>query len=479
MITLAPWNPKYEGTTWGAYHAGLSLLTVVERARADGHVRVMLTGPCPPREWYLGAMDQWQATRVFLDHELPAAKYVHTDGHAVEVRRAAEWFGDGDYTHTDARTAWAATGHALTTSGQGGAAMFRSPGATGLDLWLRCSGGVVPEPLPDDIQEQIRVTTPQHRIEIFPPTQPVAPAMWVIDGRWQYAALVRELGAGPARRLLQADAEELARDEYARARYLVTWRAPDWWQETHLPGLLLASTVDGWRAPLTGTAWVDASELQLARRYDWQCEVREAIAYTKARPLDTWGARLIRARDKATPERYGANVAPLVARAIRSVLLHAVGSWHARGRDEIALTASPMQIPDGAGWMAPEPMPDGQAMWRRRAPEPTARQRAMRHPEWSAGIWGRAHARILESPTSNGRRAGALAVRGDELVSIYGDAIVTTKRPTWADLDDGKPGRLRVKGHICGPIKWPTTARERDQISRTADANGTTCERCE
>lgn len=477
-MRIAPWTPRAESIEWGPYREGLTLETVLNTARARARDLVMFTGPVMAREWFLTPPPGWTTRRVFLDHETPAARYVHESGREVELRRAAEWFGAGDYTWTTAADAWAATRNILTASGRGGAAMFRSPGATGLDLWLRTTGGEVPEPLDDDVQSLIRSTSPQHRIELFAPRRATMPALWVLDGRWMYAALLRELGSGPARMMTAREAADHAdAHPHARARYLVRFRAPAEWSDVGWPGLIMTKRDDGgWHAPLTGEAWVDAAELHLARRMEWECDVREGIAFTAGRPLDAWGERLVRARDLATDLDLGPDVGPLVRSAIRSTLLHAVGSWHSAGRDETTVTASPMQPPPGDGWQAPERLDGGGVMWRRAAPTPSPRALAMRHPEWSSQVWGRAHARILDSPT--GRRgigAGALHVDPASLVSIYGDAIMTTTLPAWARADDGRPGRLRVKGHLCGPLDWPTTARERDELTRAATSP--TCEK--
>lgn len=470
-IKLAPRNPKPEGTTWGDYRPGLALSAVLFAARSRGDARVMLTGPAPAREWFTAPVEGWRAVRLFPDHDIPAGRYTADDGHTVEVRRAAEWFGGGDYTRADAANAWTELHRGLAASGRGGAAMFRSPSATGLDLWLRASGAVVPAPLDEDTQELIRATAPQHRIEMFeaPRGGATMPALWVMDGRLMYAALTRELGSGPVRRMVGREAEELSQaNPYRRARYLVRWQAPaDWWTL----GLLMAKdSTGGWHAPLAGEAWVDAAELHLARTYEWKIEVKEGFAFTGGRPLDTWTDRLIRTRDRSDN--------PLVKGGARAVLLQSIGAWHSRGRDEMSLTASPMVRPDGDGWDTPERLDDGQAVWRRRAPEPSARQAALRHPEYSAQVWGRSHARLMESPTSDPKIAsGAIHTRVGTLVSLYGDAIITTELPRWASMDDGKVGRLRIKGHLCGPLDWPTTARERDALVRAAETNGTDCTR--
>lgn len=474
-MTVSPWNPRPDRTLWGDWRPDLPLQRVLDAALEARASRVMLTGPAMPSDWWLQPTS-WEARRIFADHETPAAAYAR-DGHVVELRRADEWFGSGDYSRSDAEQAWQLVERALRRSGRTDAAMFRSPGATGLDLWLRTMGGEVPAPLPDDVQELIRAWAPQHRIELMPPAQPTMPAVWVLDGRWMYAALLRELGTGPAVMLTAEQAAARAADPYARGRYLVEFSAPDYWRDARLPGLLLSpagdNPGDGWHAPMQGVTWCDAAELQLARRYEWATTIREGIALHQGRPLDTWGARLIRARESVTID---GELGDMVRAALRSILLHTVGSFHSRGREEQAVTASPMQPPRGDGWQPPTVLDDGRAIWRRDAPEPSERQLALRHPEFSAAIWGRAHVRIMETTTAAGRRAGVLATPAASLVSIYGDALMTTVLPGWArDPDDGKPGRLRVKGHLCGPIDWPTSARERDDISRAATAAGNQC----
>ena len=101
----------------------------------------------------------------------------------------------------------------------------------------------------------------------------------------------------------------------------------------------------------------------------------------------------------------------------------------------------------------------------------------MSHPEWSAQVWGRARARVLWAPTAVAHTyAGALTIPAAQLVSIYGDAVMTTREPEWAAprFDDGKPGRLRVKGHLPdldAAGGWPTTGRARDRLMHQAETN--------
>lgn len=458
------------------------VLQAVERTRTT---RVMLTGAAPPRSWFLGSVpDGWEHGRHHLDHETPTGRYRHTGaGVTVEVRRAAEWFGAGDYGPAVARDAWRALGRVLNATSRTGAALFRSPGATGRDLWLRAAGGQVPDPLDVETQRMIRATSPQHRIELMPPTSDTMPAVWVLDGRWMYAALTRGLGSGPVTMLTGAQAaEHYAAHPYGRARYRVRFRAPSWWREAFgTLGLLMARAgdlaSDGWHCPLSGETWADAAEVHTAAEAGWHLEFLEGMAFTPGRPLDAWTARLVRARESVSDDELGGDVAQLVRGAVRTVLLYAIGAFHSSGSDETTVTASAMRRPDGEGWGAPERLDNGAALWRRRTEATHPRALAMAHPEWSSQVWGRARARMLECPTGErgGRRAGLLYVPAGTVAAVYGDALMLTERPAWADLDDGAPGRLRVKGHLCGPVPWPTTAHERDELTRAAETAGATC----
>lgn len=461
----------------------VELQDVLNAARRAGATRVMLTGKPTPREWLLAVVPDWTHGRHHLDHETPTGRYrCDRGGHRVEVKRAAEWFGRGAFTPLQARAAWQATHRVLEASGRGGAAMFRSPGATGLDLWLRAANAEVPEPASVGTQDLIRTTSPQHRIELHAPVTDTIDGLWMLDGRWMYAALTAQLGSGEPEWLRGEDAEVYFHaNPYARGRYLVRYSAPAYWRETpSAPGLLMTragdAATDGWHCPHAGETWADAAELHVALQYDWDLTFVEGMVWGKGKPLDTWTARLVRARDAVSDNELGADVAQLVRGAVRSVMLYAIGSWHSSGSDEVTVTDSPMMRPDGEDWDAPERLATGGALWRRRTATQDARALSMRHPEWSSQIWGRAHARMLEGPTGTpGRSSGMLHVPYPSLVAVYGDALMLTRRPTWADHDDGKPGRLRVKGHLCGPLAWPTSARERDALTHAAEAAGTTC----
>jgi hypothetical protein len=297
-------------------------------------------------------------------------------------------------------------------------------------------------------------------------------ALWVMDGRLMYAACVRELGTAPAAMMTAAECAQLLNDprgRYTRARYKVTATVPEDWRHV---GLLPYAPEDSdvWEYPRqpgrTFTTWADAAEVDLAAEYGWRVVMREGIRFTKGRPLDTWATRLLRAYDRAETAEH----ARMVRAALRGMLLYSVGAWHSSGRTETTVTAGGMDRPAGDGWGAPQLTKAG-AVWRRRVPL-DGRAAAMAHPEFSTQIWGRARARVLSAPTAvRGVMAGALHVPFEQLVSIYGDAVMTTARPAWGapEYDDGKPGRLRVKGYRAGPMPWPRTASQRDQLMHLAE----------
>lgn len=480
-------NPAGRGTTGIAYTPNLA--GVLDLAWREDCDRVMLTGKRPPAGWLLGGLPSgWVHGAHHLDHETPVGRYTNGEGRRFEVRRAAEWFGAGDYTPAQAAAGW----HALTTALAEAVPDLRplaSPGATGREAWLRSRSfdhgqPITPPQVSAEIAELLRETSGQHRIELFaePANRPdkATDQLWLLDGRLMYAACMRELGAGPATMLDATDAERLFDlDPYARARYQVRVTIPAWWEAAGILPLKSGDDArDGWEYPheagRTFTTWADAAEVWLAAyQFKWPTTFLAGMMFTPGRPLDTWAARLLRAVDKAGASADPA--APLVRAGVRWMLLHSIGAFHSTGRTETTITPNPMTRPAGDGWGAPS-TENYAAVWRRRIPL-DGRAAAMSHPEWSAQVWGRARARVLWAPTAvKGTYAGALTIPGAQLVSIYGDAVMTTRRPEWAapDYDDGKPGRLRVKGYLPdldAAGGWPTTGRRRDRLMHAAEAN--------
>lgn len=106
----------------------------------------------------------------------------------------------------------------------------------------------------------------------------------------------------------------------------------------------------------------------------------------------------------------------------------------------------------------------------------TDRQRQFYHPELAAQVWARARARVLEG--TKAAPAGALHVAPQELIGINGDAVYTSTVPVWAlpvacgGFDDGRVGKLRLKGVVAGPVPVPLTRAQREALTRRAEAAG-------
>ena len=336
--------------------AGRSLGEVLEWAAArpgELPVRVYLTGAAWPDVpgWLLDTPPGWaEAPRGhYLDTADPRGSYVHgASGRAVEVRRAAAWFGD-DVTPAQAALLWGTLEDALREAFRAPTVpvLLATPAATGQQLlalsWPAEADGAT---LDDDTAALIRSTSPQHRMEVpgfcwdgcdAHRTRPAGPldGLSYFDGRIMYAALLRELGTAPARRLTADQAEQLADAQpFARARYRVTFTIPQDWAH---PGLLMCKHPDGehWHTPdrpgYRGETWADAAEVWLARQEGWAVRPREGIALAEGRPLDLWRTRLLRALEHATRALVmGGHAA--ARHAIRAILIQTVGSWHSTGR---------------------------------------------------------------------------------------------------------------------------------------------------
>lgn len=463
----------------------------LDTARAAGCTRVYLTGarPTPPRwrgarasDWLAEPTPEWTPHERghYFDADRPVGRFTHdTTGERCQVRRAAEWFGDGDYTPSDAREAWTVLRAMLAHAWRRPVELMDSPSATGQNLWAATLPRDVELPtLDDDVAALVRSTSPQHRVELVDHGDTELPGFVYLDGRLMYAALTRELGSAPVVEIFGPGAETYAAEHpHARARYEVSWRAadvPDDWQHV---GLLMCKDDDGvhWRAPRAGKTWCDAAELHTAWRAGWAVTVHRALVFThygaracncpacvstatQLRPLDVFTERLVKARERGAQLDAGDAVRGLVEDALRAILLYTIGAFHSVGRNVTRITDAPMR--DRHPDERIEELPNGLYKLTRRVAL-GGRAALFRHPEWSSQVWGRAHARILTGP-GPGCHTGALHVPADALIGIRGDALYLTAHPGWPD--DGRVGRLRVKGTIDHPVPAPRTLAQLDAL---------------
>lgn len=484
----------------------------------DGQTRHWLlvnTGP-----WKVDDRGHWLATP-------PTGRFRHTTtGKYIEVRTAAEWFGSTRLSPAQARETFQVLdgvlgdyfGKYLPAGAQTG--LMKTPAATGANLWAASLPSSMPLiPVEDDIAEELHATSGQHHLEhsvagasmdqhpdvvpmIDPKVLPKLDSFSYIDGRFMYASLCRGIGLGPGVRLNRSAAADLLRDDpYARARYLVRFKVPDQWHNIGIFGVQHPELSQGWYWPnrpgAVGETWVDASEVFVAQKFGWSVDPIEAVVFnkkmpkqrkrfydddhvarrgsTEAKPLDLWSKKLSEGRDSIAADP---TLPPLMKKAIgaalRAILIQTIGRFSSRGRGKTMFTDDPKTIPeqylsslkrmgDAYSYFVPQQM--------------TAQQEAFYRPELAVQVWGRGRAKTLYNRT-NEQECGALTMPGSSIIGINGDAIYSSHLPQWAlptdqgGADDGKPGRLRLQGHLPDQVKTPVTRDQRDKLRDQALARG-------
>lgn len=446
------------------------------QALDDRTERVYLVGPRPGRgtiegfrRWADGPHPHgWVEHQRghYLEGEHPILRFQAPDGRLVELLRAAAWFGEGDYPAIDAEQAWTLVGDELGRAFPR-ATLLASAAATGRELFLQTIPyGTSWPTLDPDTQQLIRSTSGQGRTQLLDHPASSIDELVVYDGRLMYAALCWGLpGAGRLQRV----------DEYlgqVRARYHATATVPRDWNDActcGAPGhagiglLGVKDDAAGWTYPFrpaeTLQGWWDGAELHVALAHGWQIRPTEAVVfdpYTGAGPLDGWAKRLIGCRERIDLRLRDTPVGALGRNAVRAIILHAIGAFTGashRVTRSVTLDQA-MDVPADARDVRVE---GERVVWAEYTgpgwPE-------LSHPEWSAAIWARARARLLDGPAGRApiNRSGALNVPAGDVLAFRTDALYLTRDPHWAD--DGKPGRLRHVHTVRGPISTPRTSAE-------------------
>lgn len=402
-----------------------------ERAPAHG-ANVLVTGPVPPvAELHRLAGQGWD---VYADGRYPTLR--HPDGSVV--RWAASWFGD--HAH-EAERLWPELERRLERIDHG-ARPIGAPATTGRDLWLRLiPEGVSYPTMPADIQHAIRSTSGQGRIQLFGPAGETIGGLYEYDARLAYTAVMRELPAGEPRFTRpNGAASAFDLDPYRPARWLVSWIAPDDWKG---PGILTQMTSDGPTWPRIGEGWADGVEVHLARRFGWDVRFLDGMVWPRTvSPFERWRNSLTKV--------FGTDDGPW-RHVYRSLVLHTIGAMYGAPRKATRFgktapdDATDVQLTTGGVLRWTETTP---ALWP-----------ATHHPEWTAAIWARARARLLDAPSpTRGDRVGALHVPPEHLVAFRTDAIYLTTDPEWPD--DGRPGRYVRKRAVARPLPRPATMSE-------------------
>ena len=444
---------------------GLTLPALIDRY--GGAVETLyLTGPRPGGgvdgfgSWLAAELpDGWAPAGHYLARlHRPVLRFERRDGAAIEIHRAASWFGEREVTPSDASDALDLLDLALSERFDEWAHTLATPATTGRDLWLRSLPDDAAYPaLTDEQQTLIRSTSGQGRWELFTGERGELDELHGFDMRFGYAALLWGLGVGPA--------EHDDRNEYAgqrRGRYRVRATVPAGWDHV---GLLPYAEDDGatWTYPdepgRTFTTWADGAEVHVALAHGWQLDILERLLLQDGRPLDGWQRRMIDVRDRLadayTTGETDRTVAKLAADAARLVLLSTVGAFHGAPRAVTRSAERTQDIPADAEGLD---FVDGRWSWTETTgaawPETS-------HPEWATAIWARCRARILTHRRSG---TGALHVPRRSLVAIRQDAIYLDHHPGWTD--DGSVGRLRHTTAVRRRLPAPRTPAELLEVTR-------------
>jgi len=528
MTRPAPWNLSETSTLWLDVETGVgvddsgapvrpilggrrqkpAMIDLLNTAAHHGAARVMLSGKFPAvsatkTHWLLVTTEGWRAAGHYIkDDRPPTGRFVRAgDSHRLEVRVAREWFGTDAIAPASAREAMRLLALVLAKALPGHLAA--SPTATGQNIWAySLPKDLDPPSLDPELAELIHHTSGQHRTEhlvegrsrcdcgdCLPliPAKAQVPGFAYVDGRFMYSALCREVGIG-GRRLTQQQARAWAEDSYARARYLIRFTVPQGWDTLGLAPVWRADAAQ-WHYPnrpgATYDTWVDAVELSIMRSWwgDHAVEILEGIAFDRGRPLDNFAARILKARDNAAALDADPHLIDAVESALRAILLQTIGGFHSLGRDRTMVVESTFDVPpQHQGTIRAY----GDVITYLLPAELNARLQQFHHPEYSAQVWARERARILQGPTAaytdrghEWKQWGALEVDPSQLLGVNGDALYLTTVPQ-ACLptergggDDGKVGRLRIKGWIGESMPAPPTTEARNNLRGRAEALGT------
>lgn len=470
---------------------------------------VMLTGTVPKGieniALFLGAETPgWIHGQHWIEQE-PTGRYKHgITGGSVKISYARSWFDNQEMKPAQAGHAWNVVTKLLAGVEPKMTTPMESPGATGAYLWGHGLGAKYElEPVDDYVAELIHATSGQHHIEhlvagpnasahpdsvplIDPDKTPDISEFAYSDGRFMYAAQCAELGVGPARELRRDEATDLFRaSPYAKARYRIKFTVPDTWDHVGIFGIQERMDSTTWHYPnrpgASAETWADHREMIVAAKHGWLIEPLEAIQFTeKMRPLDTFANRIMRVREQIAQVQ---NVDPVVVKAVsaafRNMLIHGIGKFAARSQETMFKVGSINEVPEE---LRQDAKVVGDQFTYRSRPPMSERQKSFYHPELAAQVWGLSRARIMDGPAANGHKSGALHVNPRTLIGMHGDAIYTSELPPWAlpteqnGGDDGKAGRIRLRGLLRGEMKMPVTADDRDKLKNRAEKAGTSFE---
>ena len=309
-----------------------------------------------------------------------------------------------------------------------------SPAQMGMELLRSVLGEIPPQTLA--YRRSIIANTPQHRIEWLMPDEPTLPALYHYDGRAMYLGCAQCSDGG---RPVEYDGQGSVRP-YDRGRYRVRFAVPN---DYDGPGILPVQRDDrpGWDWPRDGEgiSWCSCAQARLAAAQGWRVEVIDARLLSNERWLSPWAGRLETSYVQAFQEG-----AEDLARAIRSVCLHTIGSMHRTGVASKAVRVRPEDLAD---------IGPGEEMTLDKEGHLAVKADVLRggwwkpwmsHPEWSAAVWATAQYRVTRAMMSLPRRS---------VVAVYGDSVYTTEPMPAARPE--QVGWLRLKKMVEGPMQTP------------------------
>lgn len=433
-------------------------------ATVPAHVRrVYVTGDVPGghgiaglRTWALAIAPPWKPLGdQYVSVAQPRLTYRHElTGQRVTIMRADSWFGDAD--PSTCATAWEMLGDALTVAWSARAAadgprsrvhLVGYPVTTGRLLlerqWTEQRRRFVP--LSPDLQQLVRDTATQGRFQLGPAADAGADdGLWIYDAAFMYAACANELPTGP----VEHD-NGTAVEPYVRGRYRVQFRAPRSWRHIGILGVrdpesgAMTWPADaGWHE-----TWADGCEVQLAQSYGWTVRPVERLLWRErsGRPLDTWARRIVKLRgelEHVSPELEP--IAGAMRSALRGMLVQTIGAM--TGAPRKMTRTAPVDRLDMLPADSLEPVTfQGDAWTWVEAVAPA--HESMQHPEWSAHVWAKARARLLQDRAG----AGALTIPPADVFALALDSIATTAPVPWWS-SSGRVGEFRLKSRVPGPV---------------------------
>lgn len=420
--------------------------------------------------------------------------------------------------------------------------LFYTPTKTAVNLWgmlLPKRLRSLPS-LPADIAEQLHSTSGQHRIEHLTTTgqgdnendyevrhfdaaaTPKLDTFAYIDGRFMYSALGWGVGLGAHRITAEQaalnifDREPLGdggwvprpapgipdgprkggKGQYVPGWYKVRAKVPKEWRHVGLLPLQAEDQREGWLYPnrpgATFETWASGAEIKIADDCGWELTPLEGIVFDskplddpdargKAKPnvLDNWAGKLNAARDAVQRrDDLDPEVRQAVAGALRAMLLQGIGNFAKRLRGQDVTVTNPLDIPAEYADTA-EKFGD---RWVYHVPGRPFKEheKGYYHPELAVQVWGRARARMLQSPAPrdySGPRPGMLSMDPSTILGVRGDAVYASEVPRWAlpaadgGADDGKNGRLRIKG-VLNDVPTPLDEAARNELRVKAERKG-------